>query len=189
MNGLSWGWVFFVMAAICLVLFAKNRSHYHGKQNEPNTTASKKNRTMEMDEVKETLQEIKRGCAEILVEEELVERLQTGRPLRVKLGVDPTSPDIHLGHTVVLNKLRALQNMGHEVLFLIGDFTALIGDPTGKNAPVHHQKKRYYAETYQSQVMRILESEETQVMYNSSWMDKRRSQYDRLDQPQPLPEC
>ena len=84
--------------------------------------------------MKETLQEIKRGCAEILVEEELVERLQTGRPLRVKLGVDPTSPDIHLGHTVVLNKLRALQNMGHEVLFLIGDFTALIGDPTGKNA-------------------------------------------------------
>ena len=91
MNGLSFGvGFFFVMAAICLVLFAKKtRSHYHGKQNEPNTTASKKNRTMEMDEVKETLQEIKRGCAEILVEEELVERLQTGRPLRVKLECGP----------------------------------------------------------------------------------------------------
>ena len=177
MNGLSLGvGFFFVMAAICLVLFAKKtRSHYHGKQNEPNTTASKKNRTMEMDEVKETLQEIKRGCAEILVEEELVERLQTGRPLRVKLGVDPTSPDIHLGHTVVLNKLRALQNMGHEVLFLIGDFTALIGDPTGKNATRPTPSKEEvlaHAETYQSQVMKILDPEKTQVMYNSSWMDK-----------------
>jgi tyrosyl-tRNA synthetase len=124
--------------------------------------------------VDDILQEIKRGCDELLVESEMLERLQSKQPLRVKLGVDPTSPDIHLGHTVVLNKLRTLQDMGHEVLFLIGDFTALIGDPTGKNAtrptPTREEITRN-AETYQTQVMKILDPERTQVLFNSTWMD------------------
>ena len=121
------------------------------------------------------LSEIKRGCDTLLVEEEFVERLRSDRPLRVKLGVDPTSPDIHLGHTVVLNKLRTLQDMGHEVLFLIGDFTALIGDPTGKNATrptPTREEVLANATTYQAQVMKILDAEKTQVLYNSTWMDK-----------------
>ena len=120
------------------------------------------------------LQEIKRGCDELLVESELVERLQSNRPLRVKLGVDPTSPDIHLGHTVVLNKLRTLQDMGHEVLFLIGDFTALIGDPTGKNAtrPTPTREEiQTNAQTYKAQVMKVLDPNKTQIMLNSTWMD------------------
>jgi tyrosyl-tRNA synthetase len=128
--------------------------------------------------VNDILSEIKRGCDTLLVEEELVQRLQSGQPLRVKLGVDPTSPDIHLGHTVVLNKLRTLQEMGHEVLFLIGDFTALIGDPTGKNATrptPTREEVLANATTYQAQVMKILDAEKTQVLYNSSWMDKMTS--------------
>jgi tyrosyl-tRNA synthetase len=124
--------------------------------------------------VDDILQEIKRGCDELLVESELVERLQSNRPLRVKLGVDPTSPDIHLGHTVVLNKLRTLQDMGHEVLFLIGDFTALIGDPTGKNAtrPTPTREEiQTNAQTYKAQVMKVLDPSKTQIMLNSTWMD------------------
>ena len=86
-----------------------------------------------MTTVEEALQEIKRGAVEVLVESELLDQLKTGKPLRIKLGFDPTAPDIHLGHTVILNKLRTFQTLGHHVLFLIGDFTAMIGDPTGKN--------------------------------------------------------
>lgn len=119
--------------------------------------------------------EIKRGTSEILVEEELKERLQSGKRLRVKLGLDPTAADIHFGHTVVLNKLRQFQELGHEVQFLIGDFTALIGDPTGKNVtrqPLSPEAIAENAKTYQEQAFKVLDPEKTQVMFNSAWMNK-----------------
>lgn len=123
----------------------------------------------------EALALIKRGCEELLVESELVEKLKTGRPLRIKLGMDPTAPDLHLGHTVVLNKLRHYQDLGHHVLFLIGDFTGQIGDPTGKNAtrpPLSLEQIRENAKTYQEQVFKILDPERTEICFNSTWMDK-----------------
>ncbi|HEX2826640.1 MAG TPA: tyrosine--tRNA ligase [Burkholderiales bacterium] len=118
---------------------------------------------------------LKRGAEELLIEAELIERLKTGVPLRVKAGFDPTAPDLHLGHTVLLNKLRQFQQLGHHVLFLIGDFTGMIGDPTGKNAtrpPLSREAIVRNASTYSDQVFKILEREKTEVVFNSTWMDK-----------------
>ena len=126
----------------------------------------------------ESLRVIKRGTQEILLESELVERLKSGRRLRVKAGFDPTAPDLHLGHTVLINKLRQFQELGHEVLFLIGDFTGMIGDPTGKNTtrpPLTRDEVIENARTYESQIYKILEPEKTLVMFNSSWMNEMRA--------------
>lgn len=125
--------------------------------------------------ITEQLKKIKRGCHELLVEEELIQKLKTGTPLRVKAGFDPTAPDLHLGHTVLLNKLHQLQDMGHHILFLIGDFTGMIGDPTGKNStrpPLTRGEVMQNAKTYTSQVFKILRSDQTEVVFNSTWMDK-----------------
>jgi tyrosyl-tRNA synthetase len=116
---------------------------------------------------------IRRGAEEILVEAELVERLKEGRRLRVKAGFDPTAPDLHLGHTVLINKLRQFQELGHEVLFLIGDFTGMIGDPTGKNVtrkPLTREEVLENAATYEHQIYKILDPEKTTVLFNSQWM-------------------
>lgn len=121
-----------------------------------------------------SLLEIKRGSAELLLEEELKTRLTSGRPLRIKAGFDPTAPDLHLGHTVLLNKLRQFQELGHTALFLIGDFTGMIGDPTGKNAtrpPLSQEAVADNAKTYAEQVFKILKPEQTDVVFNSTWMD------------------
>ena len=126
-------------------------------------------------EIKEQLEIIRRGCEELLVEQELVDKLKSGRPLRVKAGFDPTAPDLHLGHTVLINKLRQLQGLGHHILFLIGDFTGMIGDPSGKNAtrpPLSRDQIAQNAETYTTQVFKILDPKKTEVCFNSSWMDK-----------------
>jgi tyrosyl-tRNA synthetase len=123
--------------------------------------------------IAEQLALIKRGAEEILVEAELVQRLEAGGPLRVKAGFDPTAPDLHLGHTVLINKLRQFQEMGHEVLFLIGDFTGMIGDPTGKNVtrkPLTREDVLQNAATYEHQIYKILDPEKTTVMFNSQWM-------------------
>jgi tyrosyl-tRNA synthetase len=123
----------------------------------------------------QSLDVFKRGCDELLVEQELVERLKRGRPLRVKAGFDPTAPDLHLGHTVLINKMRQLQDLGHHIIFLIGDFTGMIGDPTGKNAtrpPLTRDEIARNAETYAAQVFKILDAQKTEVAFNSSWMDK-----------------
>ena len=128
--------------------------------------------------VTEALRLIKRGTEEILLEAELVERLQSGRRLRVKAGFDPTAPDLHLGHTVLINKLRQFQDLGHEVLFLIGDFTGMIGDPTGKNStrpPLSRDEVIENARTYENQIYKILDPEKTLVMFNSSWMGEMRA--------------
>ena len=125
--------------------------------------------------VQEAMAEIRRGAEEILVEKELIEKLEKGQPLRIKAGFDPTAPDLHLGHTVLLNKLRQFQEMGHEILFLIGDFTGMIGDPTGKNVtrqPLTPEKVKENAETYQQQVFKILDPQRTQVVFNSGWMNE-----------------
>ncbi len=124
--------------------------------------------------VERQLEIIRRGCDEILIEQELVEKLRSGRPLRVKAGFDPTAPDLHLGHTVLINKLGQLQDLGHHVLFLIGDFTGMIGDPTGKNAtrpPLTRQQVAENARSYTDQVFRILDRDRTEVCFNSAWMD------------------
>jgi len=121
----------------------------------------------------EGLQQIRRGAEEILVESELAECLKAGRPLRVKAGFDPTAPDLHLGHTVLLNKLHQFQELGHEAIFLIGDFTGMIGDPTGKNVtrkPLTRDEVLENARTYEKQIFKILDPEKTQVVFNSSWM-------------------
>ena len=123
----------------------------------------------------EQFDEIKRGVAELLLEDELKQKLATGRPLRVKAGFDPTAPDLHLGHTVLINKLRALQQMGHHVLFLIGDFTGMIGDPTGKNTtrpPLSKEEVAKNAKTYTEQVFKILDPDKTEVVFNSTWMSQ-----------------
>lgn len=123
----------------------------------------------------DVLREIKRGADELLVEAELVEKLKKGRPLRVKAGFDPTAPDLHLGHTVLLNKLRQFQMLGHQVIFLVGDFTGMIGDPTGKNAtrpPLTPEAVAENARTYQEQVFKILDPDLTEVRFNSEWMEK-----------------
>lgn len=126
-----------------------------------------------MTSMAETLEIIKRGTDEILLEDELVAKLESGKPLRVKAGFDPTAPDLHLGHTVLINKLRQFQDLGHEVLFLIGDFTGMIGDPTGKNVtrkPLTPEQVAENAKTYKEQVFKILDPEKTQVVFNSEWM-------------------
>ena len=122
----------------------------------------------------EQMTEYRRGAAEILLEEELAARLHTGKPLRVKTGFDPTAPDLHLGHTVLLNKMRQFQEFGHTVIFLIGDFTGLIGDPSGRSAtrpPLTAEQLRENAETYKQQVFKILDPERTAIRFNSEWMD------------------
>jgi tyrosyl-tRNA synthetase len=127
-----------------------------------------------MIDFEQQLQCIKRGLDEVLVEAELVEKLKRGQPLRVKAGFDPTAPDLHLGHTVLINKLRHFQDLGHHVLFLIGDFTGMIGDPTGKNAtrpPLSAEQIQENAKTYQSQVFKILDAERTEVCFNSTWFE------------------
>ena len=121
------------------------------------------------------LAELKRGVDEILSEQDLIEKLKENRPLRVKLGADPTAPDIHLGHTVVLNKLRQFQQFGHEVIFLIGDFTGMVGDPSGKNTtrpPLSREDVLRNAETYKQQIYKILDPQKTRIVFNSEWLGK-----------------
>lgn len=128
-----------------------------------------------MKSVQEQLSVIKRGADEVLVESELIAKLERGEPLRVKAGFDPTAPDLHLGHTVLINKMRQLQDLGHQVVFLIGDFTGMIGDPSGKSAtrpPLTRDQVLENAETYKAQVFKILEPARTEVAFNSAWMDK-----------------
>ena len=127
-----------------------------------------------MDVRTDSLELIKRGADELLIEAELVEKLKTGRPLRIKAGFDPTAPDLHLGHTVLINKLRHFQDLGHHVMFLIGDFTGMIGDPTGKNAtrpPLTREQILENAKTYQEQVFKILDPEKTEICFNSTWFE------------------
>jgi len=128
-----------------------------------------------MSAIEQAIQTIRRGSDELIVEAELQKKLATGRKLRVKLGLDPTAPDLHLGHTVVINKLRDFQNLGHQVQFLIGDFTGMIGDPTGKNQtrpPLTREEILANAQTYRQQVFKILDPERTQILFNSEWSDK-----------------
>lgn len=128
-----------------------------------------------MTAIDQALSIIRRGADEILVEEELVQKLKTGKPLRVKAGFDPTAPDLHLGHTVLLNKMRQLQELGHHIMFLIGDFTGMIGDPSGKNEtrpPLTREQVEINSLTYQKQVFKILDPDKTEIMFNSTWMDK-----------------
>ncbi|MDO8989187.1 MAG: tyrosine--tRNA ligase [Sideroxyarcus sp.] len=123
----------------------------------------------------EILNQIKRGSEELLLESELIKKLEQGRPLRVKAGFDPTAPDLHLGHTVLLNKMRQLQDLGHHALFLIGDFTGMIGDPTGKNTtrpPLTREQVLANAQSYKDQVFKVLDPAKTEVVFNSTWMDK-----------------
>jgi tyrosyl-tRNA synthetase len=124
--------------------------------------------------VQESLAIINRGCEELIVKQEMVDKLASGRPLRVKAGFDPTAPDLHLGHTVLINKMRQFQDLGHQVIFLIGDFTGMIGDPTGKNAtrpPLSREQIADNARTYKAQVFKILDPEKTEVAFNSTWFD------------------
>ncbi len=125
--------------------------------------------------ITEQLDIIRRGCGELLLEDELEQKLALGRPLRIKAGFDPTAPDLHLGHTVLLNKMRHFQDLGHHALFLIGDFTGMIGDPSGKNTtrpPLSREQVIENAKSYENQVFRILKPEQTEVVFNSAWMDK-----------------
>jgi len=124
-------------------------------------------------EIAHALAIIKRGADELLIEQELIEKLKTGKPLRVKAGFDPTAPDLHLGHTVLINKLRQLQDLGHQILFLIGDFTGMIGDPTGKSAtrpPLTVEQVKANADTYAEQVFKILDPAKTEIVFNSAWL-------------------
>ena len=124
--------------------------------------------------VEEQLRQIRRGSEELLIEAELLEKLNSGRPLRIKAGFDPTAPDLHLGHTVLINKLRHFQELGHHVMFLIGDFTGMIGDPTGKNVtrpPLSREQIVDNAQTYQEQVFKILDPARTEICFNSVWFD------------------
>src|SRR5471032_2131796 len=128
-----------------------------------------------MSELEQALATIARSADEIIKREDLAERLKSGRPLRIKAGFDPTAPDLHLGHTVLLNKMRQFQDLGHQVIFLIGDFTGMIGDPTGKSAtrpPLTREQVLDYAETYKAQVFKILDPAKTEVAFNSTWMDQ-----------------
>src|SRR5258706_7721719 len=128
-----------------------------------------------MSDIDNQLKVIRRGCDELIVEAELREKLKSGRALRVKLGLDPTAPDLHLGHTVVINKLRDFQQLGHQVQFLIGDFTGMIGDPSGKNQtrpPLSREQILENAKSYRAQMSKILDPDKTQVLFNSEWSDK-----------------
>ena len=126
-------------------------------------------------DIKQQLATIKRGADELLIEAELLEKLKKGQPLRIKAGFDPTAPDLHLGHTVLINKLRQFQDLGHQVLFLIGDFTGMIGDPTGKSAtrpPLTAEQVAENAKSYTAQVFKILKPEQTEVVFNSKWLSE-----------------
>ncbi|KZN47309.1 tyrosine--tRNA ligase [Pseudoalteromonas luteoviolacea] len=128
-----------------------------------------------MADIETAFAEIRRGAEDILIEDELKEKLKSGKKLRIKAGFDPTAPDLHLGHTVLINKLKTFQDLGHEVIFLIGDFTGMIGDPTGKNVtrkPLTREDVLANAETYKEQVFKILDPEKTTVAFNSQWMEK-----------------
>ncbi|MFT5839657.1 MAG: tyrosyl-tRNA synthetase, partial [Flavobacteriales bacterium] len=128
-----------------------------------------------MSDWQSAMAEIQRGAEEILLEDELIAKLKEGKPLKIKAGFDPTAPDLHLGHTVLINKLRTFQQLGHEVIFLIGDFTGMIGDPTGKNVtrkPLTKEEVLANAETYKEQVFKILDPAKTTIRFNSQWMDK-----------------
>jgi tyrosyl-tRNA synthetase len=123
----------------------------------------------------DALATIRRGADELLIESELKQKLALGRPLRIKAGFDPTAPDLHLGHTVLLNKMRQLQELGHHALFLIGDFTGMIGDPTGKNTtrpPLTREQVVANAQSYREQVFKVLDPDKTEIVFNSTWMDK-----------------
>ncbi len=127
-----------------------------------------------MTDIGASLTIIKRGCHELLIESELAAKLESGTALRIKAGFDPTAPDLHLGHTVLINKLRHFQDLGHHVMFLIGDFTGMIGDPTGKNAtrpPLSREQIEDNAKTYHEQVFKILDPDKTEVCFNSHWME------------------
>jgi tyrosyl-tRNA synthetase len=127
-----------------------------------------------MDSLDASLELIRRGTQEILLEEDLIERLKSGKLLRIKAGFDPTAPDLHLGHTVLLNKMRQFQELGHEILFLIGDFTGMIGDPSGKNEtrpPLTPEQVAENALTYKKQVFKVLDPEKTQILFNSTWLN------------------
>ncbi len=128
-----------------------------------------------MSDIERALALIGRGADEIIKVEELEKRLASGKPLRVKAGFDPTAPDLHLGHTVLLNKMRQFQDLGHTVIFLIGDFTGMIGDPTGKNAtrkPLTPEQVKANAETYAAQVFKVLDRDKTEVRFNSEWFGR-----------------
>jgi tyrosyl-tRNA synthetase len=130
---------------------------------------------MKTTEINSALAQILRGTHELLLEVELKQKLELGRPLRVKAGFDPTAPDLHLGHTVLLNKMRQLQDLGHHALFLIGDFTGMIGDPSGKNTtrpPLSREQVMENAQSYRDQVFKVLDPEKTEIVFNSTWMDK-----------------
>src|SRR5690349_13803892 len=125
-----------------------------------------------MNDIVGALEQIARGAEEIIKHEDLAARLALGRPLRIKAGFDPTAPDLHLGHTVLLNKMRQFQDLGHQVIFLIGDFTGMIGDPTGKNVtrkPLTREDVAANAKTYADQVFKVLDRERTEVRFNSEW--------------------
>ena len=127
---------------------------------------------------KDAIEQIKRGCDEILLEEELREKLRRGKPLKIKAGFDPTAPDLHLGHTVLINKMRQFQQLGHHVMFLIGDFTGMIGDPSGKSAtrpPLSPEQIEANAQTYRQQVFKILDPDMTEICFNSTWHGPRSS--------------
>jgi len=131
-----------------------------------------------MGSIEDALQQIRRGADEILVESELIKKLKRGKPLKIKAGFDPTAPDLHLGHTVLINKLRQFQDLGHEVQFLIGDFTAMIGDPTGKSATrpaLTREDVLENAATYEHQVFKILDAQKTTVLFNSQWMGEMKA--------------
>lgn len=124
-------------------------------------------------DIQQQLAIIKKGVDELLLENELIEKLKQNRPLRVKLGFDPTAPDLHLGHAVVLTKMRQLQDLGHHIMFLVGDFTGMIGDPTGKNStrpPLTHEQVKINAETYTTQAFKILDPNKTEICFNSTWL-------------------
>ena len=128
-----------------------------------------------MKSVEEQMAVIKRGADSVIVEQELIEKLKRNQPLRIKAGFDPTAPDLHLGHAVLINKLRMLQDLGHQIIFLIGDFTGMIGDPSGKSAtrpPLTREQVLENAETYKQQVFKILDESKTEVVFNSSWLEK-----------------
>lgn len=132
-------------------------------------------REIAMGMTNDAIELLKRGVVEVLLEQDFKERLETGRPLRIKAGFDPTAPDLHLGHTVLINKLQQFQELGHQVLFLIGDFTGMIGDPSGKSAtrpPLTKEQVLLNAATYQKQISKILDPEKTQILFNSTWMEK-----------------
>ncbi|TNF88982.1 MAG: tyrosine--tRNA ligase, partial [Gammaproteobacteria bacterium] len=121
---------------------------------------------------KDAMQQIKRGSDEILLEAELQEKLKRGKPLKIKAGFDPTAPDLHLGHTVLINKMRQFQQLGHHIMFLIGDFTGMIGDPSGKSVtrpPLSPEQIQENAKTYQAQVFKILDPDTTEICFNSTW--------------------